>query len=147
MTSTKVMSTLMNHAKFQTNIGGGVSRPASLAEIEALFAGWVAPFYVYDRRVKSGGSATRVIADTALLLLPAAVDPNACGSLTWVAPSGAARSARRQPNGTLPTWISRASWLACIGRKPPMIAEIVGDAIGMPVLANADLSFKATVVS
>ena len=33
------------------------------------------------------------------------------------------------------------------GEKPPMIAEIVGDAIGMPVLANADLSFKATVVS
>lgn len=149
VTSTKVMSTLMNHAKFQTNIGGGVSRPASLAEIEALFAGYgLPPFYVYDRRVKSGGSATRVIADTALLLLPAAVDPNAwqesdLGGTFW----------GRTLSSTSAEWdiadVDQPGIVAGVyrGEKPPMIAEIVGDAIGMPVLANADLSFKATVVS
>ena len=31
--------------------------------------------------------------------------------------------------------------------KPPMIAEVISDAIGMPVLANADLSLKATVLA
>jgi hypothetical protein len=32
------------------------------------------------------------------------------------------------------------------GEKPPMIAEVISDAIAMPVLANADLSFVATVL-
>ena len=31
--------------------------------------------------------------------------------------------------------------------QPPMIAEVISDAIGMPVLANANLSLKATVLS
>ena len=32
------------------------------------------------------------------------------------------------------------------GDKPPMAAEVISDAIGMPVLANANLSFVATVL-
>ena len=30
--------------------------------------------------------------------------------------------------------------------KPPMIAEVISDAIGLPVLANANLSMAATVL-
>ena len=32
------------------------------------------------------------------------------------------------------------------GEKPPMIAEVISDAIAMPVLANANLSFVADVL-
>ena len=32
------------------------------------------------------------------------------------------------------------------GEKPPMIAEVVGDAIALPVLANANLSLAMKVL-
>ena len=100
-------------------------------------------FYPYDRRTSAG----RVLADDVLLMLPAPVDPND--------PEGTELGATffgQTLTSTDPLYgLEDAEQPGIVagayrGDKPPMIAEVIGDAIALPVLANADLSLAAKVL-
>lgn len=142
--STRVFRALQSGSQFATQLGNGASRPALASEVNALIEGaGLPPFYPYDRRTSAG----RVLADDVLLMLPAPVDPND--------PEGTELGATffgQTLTSTDPLYgLEDAEQPGIVagayrGDKPPMIAEVIGDAIALPVLANADLSLAAKVL-
>lgn len=147
VTSTRVLRAMGALTQFGTQLGNGAARPATIADVQATAAAsGLPPIYTYDRRVSVAGSSTKVLADDRLFFLPAPVDPNsgesALGSTFWgqtltsTDPAYAIADAE-QPG--LVVGVYR-------GEKPPMIAEVVSDAVALPVLANANLSFSADVL-
>ncbi|MCR6706557.1 MAG: major capsid protein [Cellulomonas sp.] len=143
--SRRVLRVMAQGDEFKTSLVGGGSRPATLEDVNAIIAGHgLPPIEVYTRRTASG----LVLPDNELLLLPEPVDPDAwqdtqLGASFW----GQTLSSTAEDWGIeLP---DQPGIVAGVYRHetPPMIAEVHGDAIGMPVLANADLSLKATVLS
>ena len=148
VTSTRVVRALGALSQFKTQLLNGASRPATTADVQATIEGvGLPPIYTYDRRVLVGGVATKVISDDRVLLLPAPVDPDdyegtQLGSTFW----------GRTLTSTDPRYsladVDQPGLVAGTYRHetPPMVAEVIGDAIALPVLANADLSFVADVL-
>ena len=148
LTSTRVVRNMAKSKQFATALVSGSSRPASLADVNATLAGNDLPQIVtYDRRVSVGGTSTKVIPDDRFMLLPAPVETDdfegtELGATFWgqtltsMDPSYSIEDVD-QPGVVVGAYRNE---------KPPMIAQIISDAIGMPVLANADLSFVADVL-
>lgn len=142
--SRRVLRLLANHAQFKTVLAGGGSRPATVSEVIATLEGYGLPQVVqYDRRTSAG----RVIADDQVLLLPAPVasddaDSTQLGATFW----GQTLTSQDADWGIEDA--EQPGIVAGVYRnpKPPMIAEVISDAIGMPVLANANLSLAAKVL-
>lgn len=143
--SRRVLRVMAAGDEFKTSLVGGGSRPATVADVNAIVEGaGLPPIEVYSRRTNAG----LVLPDNELLMLPAPVDADAwedseLGATFW----GQTLSALE------PDWDIEDSEQPGIvagvfrAEKPPIIAEVISDAIGMPVLANANLSLKATVLS
>jgi hypothetical protein len=148
VTSTRVVRMMAALTQFATQLSNGASRPATLADVNATVqAAGLPPIYTYDRRVSVAGSSTKVIADDKLLLLPAPVDTNA-----WADTQLGATFWGQTLTSTSPDWAitseDQPGLVAGVyrGDKPPMLAEVISDAVALPVLANADLSFVADVI-
>lgn len=148
VTSTRVVRLMAALDQFATQLSNGASRPATLADVNATVqAAGLPPIYTYDRRVSVAGSSTKVIADDKLLLLPAPVEPDAwedtqLGATFWgqtLTSTSADWAIASEDQPGLVAGVYR-------GEKPPMIAEVISDAVALPVLSNADLSFVADVV-
>lgn len=141
--SRKVLRALGNHAQFRTNVNGGGSRPATIAEVITTLEGYGFPQIVqYDRRTSAG----LIIPNDRVLMLPAPVEPNdsegtQLGNTFW----GQTLTSEDSDWGIEDS--EKPGIVAGVYRnpKPPMIAEVISDAIGMPVLANANLSLAAKV--
>lgn len=142
--STRVFRALAAGDQFKTVFTGGGTRNATRQQVnDTVTAAGFPEVTLYDRRTSAG----RVTADDRLMLLPAPVDPGdwqgtKLGATFW---------------GQTLTSIDDAYELAASeqpgvvvgvyrGEKPPMIAEVIADAIAEPVLANADLSIVAKVL-
>lgn len=149
VTSTRVLRAMAKLDQFKNGLLNGASRPATVKDVQAVVEdNGLPPIYTYNRRVMTQAGATvKVLSDDRLLLLPAPVDTDAfeeteLGATFWgqtltsTADEWAIEDAE-QPG--LVTGVYR-------NPKPPMIAEVVSDAIALPVLANADLSFVADVL-
>ena len=143
--SRRVLRVMAAGDEFKTSLVGGGSRPATVADVNAIVEGaGLPPIEVYTRRTATG----LVLPDNELLLLPAPVDADAweesqLGATFW------GQTLSSQEGDWNIEDSERPGIVAGVFRaeKPPMIAEVVSDAIGMPVLANANLSLKATVLS
>lgn len=146
--STRVLRAIAGLDQFATALVGGGSRPATMADAQNTWqAAGLPPIYTYDRRVSVAGTATKVLADDRILFLPAPVDPNdeegsELGATHW---------GRTLTSGE-PDWgiedVEQPGLVVGVYRspKPPMIAEVISDAIALPTLANPDLSFAADVL-
>lgn len=148
VTSSRVLRAMAGLDQFKVSLVGGGSRPATITDVRNYVeAAGLPPIYVYDRRVQVDGSTSKVISDDRLLLLPAPVETD-----DWQGSELGATFWGRTLTSTEPDWeISELDQPGIVtgayrNPKPPMIAEVVGDAIGQPVLANADLSFVADVL-
>lgn len=142
--STRVYRALASGSQFQTQLLNGGSRPATSADVDAIVAGAGLPQIVkYDRRTSSG----KVLDDSKLLMLPAPVGVDDFGgtelggtwwgqTLTSTDPNFGIEDAT-QPGIVAGVWRNET---------PPMIAQVISDAIALPVLANADLSISAKVL-
>ena len=98
---------------------------------------------IYDRSTSGG----RVIADDRLLFLPAPVDPNdgegsELGSSFWGQTLTSMDSNWGIEDSEQPGIVAGVFR----NERPPMIAEVISDAIALPVLANANLSLVAKVL-
>jgi hypothetical protein len=131
--------------EFKTSLVGGGSRPATVADVNAIVEGaGLPPIEIYTRRTASG----LVLPDNELLLLPEPGDPD-----DWEGSQLGATFWGQTLSSQEPGWgIEDAEQPGLVtgvyrNEKPPMIAEVIGDAIAEPVLANANLSLKATVLS
>lgn len=149
VTSTRVTRIMAAGTEFQTQLINGGARPATQGDIDAITAGaGLPPIYRYDRRVNRNGAATKVLPDNRLLILPAPVDPNddggtVLGATFWGQTLTASEESWGIDNSEQPGLVTGVFR----GEKPPLIAEVISDAIALPVLTNAALSFSATVAS
>lgn len=141
--SRQILRALAAHSQFRLN-SGGVSRVATLDEVLSILAGHGLPqVEVYSRRTSAG----LVIPADRLLLLPAPVDPTDAdgtelGATFWGQTLTSTDSAFGIED------VEQPGLVAGVYRneKPPMIAEVISDAIALPVLANANLSLAAKVL-
>ncbi|SDD41229.1 major capsid protein [Auraticoccus monumenti] len=128
-----------------TQLANGASRPATFEQAQQTITGHGLPEITrYNRRTKSG----LVLPDDRVLFLPAPVDVNDAegtelGATFW----GQTLTASDSDFG-LEATEDMAGIVAGVWRnqKPPMIAEVIGDSISLPVLANANLSLSAKVL-
>ncbi len=140
----RVWRALAAGSQFQTQLLNGVSRPSTDADVQAVVSGAGLPQLIkYDRRTKSG----KVLDDSKLLFLPEPVDTDdwegtELGATFW----GQTLTSTDERFGI--EEVEQPGIVAGVyrGEKPPMIAEVVGDSINLPVLANADLSLSAKVL-
>lgn len=142
--STRVLRSMAANAAFKIVLVGGGSRPATISDVRAIIEGaGLPPIVQYDRQTSAG----KVVADDRVLLLPAPVATDApedteLGATFW----------GQTLTSTLPEYgiedTSQPGIVAGVYRheKPPAIAEVISDAIALPVLANADLSLAAKVL-
>jgi len=145
VTSRRVLRALASGDQFKLSLVGGASRPATIADVNAIVEGaGLPPISVFERRTSFG----RILPDNKLLMLPAPVASDdwqgtQLGATFWgqtLTSTDALYGIEDPEQPGIVAGVYR-------DEKPPMIAEIISDAIGMPVLANADLSLAATVLS
>jgi hypothetical protein len=146
--STRVLRSLAKLNQFATQLSNGLARPATQQNVlDTVEAAGLPPIVLYDRNVSVAGSTTKVITDNRVMLLPAPVDTN-----DWQGTELGATFWGQTLTSTDPDFgledADQPGLVAGVyrGEKPPMIAEVISDAIAMPVLANADLSLVATVL-
>lgn len=148
LASTRVVRAMGALTQFATQLSNGVSRPATVADVQATVqAAGLPPIYTYDRRVSVGGVSTKVLSDDRLFFLPAPVDPNDDGGTQLGATGWGQTLTSTHPDYGLASGDQPGLVVGVYrGEKPPMLAEVVSDAIALPYLANADLSFVADVL-
>ncbi len=146
--STRVFRSLAAGTEFSVPLVGGTTRPPTLEQVQGVLSGASLPgIYVYDRRVSVNGVTSRVLADDRLLLLPEPVDTD-----DWQGTDLGATFWGRTLTSTEPGWaipdVDQPGVVAGVWRndKPPMGVEVISDAIGLPVLANAERSLCAKVL-
>jgi hypothetical protein len=142
--TTAVFRALAAGDQFQVQLVNGGARTPTEADVQQIVQGaGLPPITVYDRRTSAGS----VLSTNKLLMLPAPVatddyEGTELGATFW----------GQTLTSMDPAWgieeSEQPGIVAGVYRnpKPPMIAEVISDAIGMPVLANADLSLTATVL-
>lgn len=146
--STRVFRGLAGGTQLATQLVNGASRPATDQQVrDTVSAAGLPPIYRYDRRVSVDGVSVKALPDDRVFLLPAPVDPN-----DWQGTDLGATFWGRTLTSTDPDWnIEDADQPGIVAgtyrnEKPPMGIEVISDAIGLPVLANADRSFVAKVL-
>lgn len=146
--STRAFRAFAGLGQMQTNLVGGGTRPASAQQLQDMVsAAGLPPITLYDRRVSVNGTSTKALSDDTVLLLPAPVAVD-----DWQASQLGATFWGRTLSSTEPGWgiedAQQPGVVAGVYRneKPPMGIEVISDAIGLPVLANAGLSFAAKVL-
>lgn len=138
LVSPKIMRTISRHKQFAVQLQGGAQRPGSSDDVRAVLDGQnLPPLHVYSRSTKSG----KVIPDDRILLLP---EP-AFSSTEEGYPLGGTWWGQTLAS-TEPGWgIAESEQPGIVlgvfrNEKPPMIAQVIADAIALPVAANANLS-------
>lgn len=146
--SRRVFRSLGQGDELQTALVGGGSRPATDQNVRDTVEGaGFPPIVIYDRRVSVGGVATKVVADDRVILLPPPVETD-----DWAGTELGATFWGRTLSATEPGWeIAESEQPGIVvgafkNPKPPMGAEVISDAIALPVLANANLSLTAKVI-
>jgi hypothetical protein len=146
--STRVFRALSALDQMKTTLVGGAVRPGTSDQVRSLVTSAGMPdIYLYDRRVSVGGSMVKVLADDRVYVLPAPTDPNdgmgsELGATFW----------GRTLTSSDPDWgIEDGEQPGIVAgvykhEKPPMGLEVISDAIGLPVLANAELSMAVKVL-
>lgn len=142
--SNRALRALSQGEEFATQLLNGGSRPATEGDVQAIISGaGLPPLVKYNRRTASG----RVLPDDRLFLLPAPVGPDQyqateLGATFW----GQTLTSQEPEYGLAPSEQPGVVVGTYKNSKPPVIAEVISDAIALPVLANADLSFVAKVL-
>lgn len=145
---TRVFRALSTGDEFETQLGNGASRRPSNSDVRSIVIDeGLPPIELYDRRVKVNGSMVRVLRDDTLLLLPPPVDPSDyqgtdLGATFW------GRTLTSSAEGWDIAPIDQPGIVTGVWRndRPPMGVSVIADAIGLPVLANADRSLAARVL-
>lgn len=146
--STRAFRGLASGTQFQTQLVNGGARPATAQQVADTVSGaGLAPIVRYDRRVSVDGVTTKALPDDVALLLPAPVEVD-----DWQGTQLGATFWGRTLSSTEPDWeitdADQPGIVAGVWRddKPPMGIEVISDAIGLPVLANAALSIAVKVL-
>jgi hypothetical protein len=146
--STRAFRALASGTQFQTVLPGGATRMGSADDVRSILASYeLAPFILFDRNVQVGGVVTKVLPDDRIFALPAPVatddwEGTELGATTWgrtltSTEADWAIAEEDQPGIVAGVWRNE---------KPPMGIEVMADAIGLPTLANGELSMSVKVL-
>jgi hypothetical protein len=146
--STRVFRALASGDQFQTQLLNGGARNATRDEVLGVVSAAGLPEIVlYDRSYLEGSTKTKVIPDDRILLLPEPVDPSDGEGSQLGATFWGQTLTSMSPEFELAD-VEQPGLVVGVHRneKPPMIAEVISDAIAWPVLANPNLSLAAKVL-
>lgn len=138
---------LANSGQFSTLLPGGGIRQPSLADVNTIVEGAGLPtITIYDRRVQVNGTIQSAVPKNIVLMLPEAVAGDDWQGTDLGATFWGATLTSSQPDWQIAP-VEQPGIVTGVWRndRPPMGMEIIADAIGLPVLANADRSLAATV--
>lgn len=145
--STTVMGYLLRNAELRTLASTTAGSPAivSQAAVNQVFAAHgLPPIYIYDAQVRVNGAATRVIPADRVIMLPAPGNPDAPDSSDLGATLLGTTAESLEPefglSGVEPGVVSGS-----YSTKDPVAVWTKAAAIGLPVLANPDLTLAADV--
>jgi len=148
LTSRKVLNLLLQNADVRGLLAanGVIPSVASAAGLNTVLQAYgLPPIQTYDAQVKVGGVGTRVIPDNKFLFLPAPVDPGNVGG-TDLGAVLLGTTAEAQELGYGLTSGEQPGIVAGVYKtEDPVALWTKAAAIGLPVLANPNLSFSATV--
>lgn len=139
--SSTVYAQFRKGTQFQNLVTG---RPMTQNDINDILVDEGLPtIQIFDRRVNFEGTLTPVLPINKVLLLPSPDQADQLGATYW----GTTLTATDLGWGIADD--EQAGIVAGVYRnaQPPVIAEVISDAIGMPVLGNAALSFSAKVLA
>lgn len=146
--STRVLRSMAKLDQFKTQLLNSASRPATEQNArDTVSSAGLPPIYIYDRRVSVAGVATKALPDDRFYMLPAPVAEDG-----WMDTQLGATFWGRTLTSTDAAWAIQPEDQPGIvagtfkGEKPPMAVEVISDAIGSPVLANANLSMSVKVL-
>ncbi|MET1061747.1 MAG: major capsid protein [Aeromicrobium sp.] len=134
--------------QFKTTLVGGASRPATLADVnDTITAEGLPPIVTYNRQVKVNGATVPVIPTDRVIMLPAPVAADDAAGTELGATFWGRTLTSMDPDWNIES-DEQPGLVAGVWKhpKPPMGLEVISDAIGLPVLANADLSFAIDVL-
>ena len=146
--STRAFRALASGSQFATVLAGGGSRLGTADEVRSVLSSHdVAPIILYNRRVQVDGVVTRVLPDDRIFALPAPVDPDdelgtELGSTLWGRTLSSLEAGWGIEDSEQPGIVTGVFK----NERPPMGVEVFADAIGLPVLANAELSASIKVL-
>ncbi|MCZ1009910.1 major capsid protein [Streptomyces lydicus] len=149
VTSDRVVALMMRNDELRALVyAGGVSQPSviSVASINSVLQAYsLPPISTYEAQVRVNGTATRIIPDDRVLLLPAAGDANDpestdLGATLWGTTAESLDGDYGIEDGEEPGIVS-----GVYAEKDPPALWTKAAAIGLPVLANPDLTFCADV--
>lgn len=140
----RVFRALSAGTEFSLTLANGTTRPADADSLRTqLDREEIPPFYIYDRSTAGG----RVLPNDSILFLPEPVDPNqnrptALGASYWGRTLTSMDPKYNIVRAEQPGVVAAATKADRI----PHIAGVESDAIALPVLGNADLSYKLRVL-
>ena len=143
LVSTRVARLISTAPEFQLKLVDGASRAAGIDDVNSILDVQGLPrLEIFDRRTKSG----RVIPEDRVYLLPAPVGTDAwedteLGGTFW----GLTESATKEGWDIAESEQPGIVVAGFEGEKPGDPTEVISDAIGLPILANANLSMVAKV--
>lgn len=139
----KVLATmgLTDEVRALLSVGATVPSIVSQAQVSNMLAAFgLPPITLYDRSVNIGGSTTRVIPENAVILLPAVGDTTQpLGGTLWGVTAESLEPGYNL-SGDEPGIVAGS-----YREDDPVSIWTKAAAISLPVLANPDLSFRATV--
>lgn len=147
--SNKVLRALAKAKGFRIDLAGagGGSRPATIPDVQSILDGYGVPeVRVYNRQVSRRNAQGKselvsVLPDDSIFLLPPAGQSN-LGATYW----------GRTKSATKPGWglalADQPGIVAGVSEndEPPMITQVIADAIGQPVMVDANLAMAAKVL-
>ena len=139
--SSRALNALTRHGQFAHLQANGASRPATRTEVVAQLEGQGLPApQIYDRRTRSG----RILPEDTVVFLPAAggAPDQRAGTTFW----GQTVTSTDAAFGIAPGEEPGIVVGAYRNPTPPMRAEIISDAIALPVLTNPNRTLAITGV-
>jgi hypothetical protein len=126
---------------------GAVTNIAANAAVQAAFDDLgLGTIFIYDRAVRIGGTMTRVIPDDKLILLPAPVDRNSPDDTTLGATVWGRTLEASEPDYDIEPEDQPGIVAGAYKEDDPIGVWVKATAIGLPALANPNLSFVADVL-
>lgn len=147
LTSSTVLGYMLRNAEIRALAGTTLGTPSAVSRtaLDSVLQSYgLPPVYIYDAQVRVNGVATRVIPADRLLYLPAPGSPDAGEATDLGATLLGTTAESLEPEYGL-SGVEPGVVAGAYSTKDPVAVWTKAAAIGLPILANPDLSFAADV--
>lgn len=148
VTSTRVLNYMLRNAEIRALAATAIGTPTLVSPsmlTQVLEAHGLPPVQTYDAQIKVNGSATRVVADDRLLLLPMAGDASSPESSDLGATLWGTTVEATSPKYSIELGEEPGIVAGSYEDEDPIALWTKASAIGLPILANPDLAMVADV--